>query len=508
MEIVKNRLSHYDMASADVDILDESLVVIVPDTEPDILQIIAAGPLLYVQEKSCQEGLVKAAGSVNCCISYISTEGHTPHRINAAVPFSFSRELGNMGEEDRAEVTVKVLSASASMINPRKVSVKIQVEVFRRVYHKCVQEYAERLISGDDDGVCSRGDTVDVSLLTDVVSKRIVVGDEIRLDGERLDSSCVIIRADTLWEIEDTKIMANKVMVRGHVESRIAAVCGDGSLSCRNRYTIPFSQMIEIDGITPDDEAELEYRPLRDEIEITSSSDGGDVMRFTFTAEAQCRMRRQMKISAVRDAYSMKWESSCAETWLLEGGCRSAALTLPVKETVPLDAGIEKVIDIFVTPADAVIKEKERETGIGFYFTFIGQQADGAPAVCTRRIYAGGEAEAPIGSGGWCSGECLHPEWELNGEEASVSFEARISRYESSRRASCVISDMTVDREKARTGGSRASVIVRSADKSDSIWNIAKAYGTYPRVIAAANRMAEDEEIAAGRLILIPFAQR
>lgn len=59
MEIVKNRLSHYDMASADVDILDESLVVIVPDTEPDILQIIAAGPLLYVRKRAARRGSLK-----------------------------------------------------------------------------------------------------------------------------------------------------------------------------------------------------------------------------------------------------------------------------------------------------------------------------------------------------------------------------------------------------------------------------------------------------------------
>ena len=46
MEIIKNRLRHYAEIRTEKDTIGESLSVIVPDTQPDPLQIIGADPAL------------------------------------------------------------------------------------------------------------------------------------------------------------------------------------------------------------------------------------------------------------------------------------------------------------------------------------------------------------------------------------------------------------------------------------------------------------------------------
>ena len=65
-----------------------------------------------------------------------------------------------------------------------------------------------------------------------------------------------------------------------------------------------------------------------------------------------------------------------------------------------------------------------------------------------------------------------------------------------------------LDKTALKQPAANASLIVKSAEQKDTVWNIAKAYNTSPAVIASANKIDERSDIAAGQLILIPFVCR
>ena len=134
MEIIKNRLRHFGELVTDSDMIEENLVVIVPDTKPDALQIIGASAWLNIQEKSCSQGLLKITGQANCCVSYLAAEGKTPHTVTASIPFSFTKEPEGMTDDDQLLANVRLLNTAAAMVNPRKLALRVQIQVFQWLF--------------------------------------------------------------------------------------------------------------------------------------------------------------------------------------------------------------------------------------------------------------------------------------------------------------------------------------------------------------------------------------
>jgi len=509
MEIIKNRLKHYGEAVIDTDTIDEGLVIIVPDTNPDALQIIGTRGTVYIQEKSCIQGMFKATGSVNCCISYISTEGKEPYTVNASIPFAFSKEVGGMEEDDRMTSSLKLLSLSSSLVNPRKLSLKAQVQITEKLYKCQTVEYAQDILSGSDDNIQCLKETVKMQTITDIAEKRIVLSDEIRLGDEKLDGRSVILKSSSDWVNEDVKVLPNKIMVRGRVDIWAASISGEGEYIGKSKYSVPFSQIIECDGVQPEDSVEVSYSPAREEIEIFTSSEDITTMTFAFAAVTECIVKREVEIETIKDIYSTRWEMEKKTARLSSALAETKTVTVPVKETISLDGPADKVMEIGITGSNMAVKKGESTVGGNFYISIICQMSDGSVITCSKKAYVDGICPAPFGHDGWCVSGCEHPTCEINGDgEAIVSFDALFTCCESSGEAAELVSSCTIDKSKAKESRIKASLIIKQADKNHSVWEIAKAYNTSPAVIASANKLGDNEDIQAGRLILIPFVNR
>ena len=71
-----------------------------------------------------------------------------------------------------------------------------------------------------------------------------------------------------------------------------------------------------------------------------------------------------------------------------------------------------------------------------------------------------------------------------------------------------VVSDCRLNKNASKDTAQHPSLIVRTMEKEESVWELAKAYNTSPAILASANKLADEETVAAGRLVLIPFVHR
>lgn len=509
MEIIKNRLKHYGEAIIDTDTIDEGIVVIVPDVNPDALQIIGTEASVYLQEKSCTDGVFKAVGSVNCVVCYLSTEGRQPHTVSASIPFTLTKEISGMTEDDRMAASVRLLSVTSSMVNPRKLSLKAQMQLTERLYKCDTVEYAEDILSGGDDMINCLGEKINIETISDVVEKRVVLSDEIRLNDEKIDGSCLILKKTADWVCEDIKVLPNKIMLRGRVDTTALFMDGQGEFAGKNKFSVPFSQIVECDGVMTDDEIDITFAPAREEIELFTSSEGVTTMTFAFAAVTECVIRRRLELDTVKDTYSTRWEMKDSRTSVTTALTEKRLVTVPVRESLSLDAPATGIIDISVTGCNMAVKRGESTVGGNYYISLICRASDGTVMSCGKKAYVDGVSPSPFEFDGWCAGGFSDASCEINGEgEAVVTFNAIFTCAEGHTAPVEIVSGCELDKGRAKESKSKASLIIKQTDRTENVWQIAKAYNTSPAVIASANQLAQDETVNAGRLILIPFVNR
>ncbi len=509
MEITKNRLRHFDRMQVNTDLLEESQTAIIPDTNPDAMGIVGVHTWLNVQEKGCVQGVLRISGQVNCTICYLSAENQMPCTVSAVVPFSLVREVESMGEEDRLLASVRVLNGTALMINPRKLQVKVQLQAVGQLYQNRTIEYIEEITEREAEGVQCLSDVRKVCVAADIIEKRLVLNDEIRLSSALPNQESLILRKESDWVTEDIRLLQGKIMVRGHVDVRLTTMGTQGAFLGTSRYSVPFSQIIESSSIDPEDLVELNYAPVREEVELVTDDDV-TTMVFSFAAIVTCIVKKTYEVRAVCDVYSTQWEMR--EEWTEFATLEERPehrVTLAVKERILLENCAAEILEISVSAEDAAVSRGEQTVGVGFHLWVVYKEVDGTVATACKKIYGEVQCPASLAQSGYCRVEVREPSAVIVGEdEVQVSFEGIFCCTESSGPAWRIIRTCAIEPSKNKGNTGRPSLILRPANENETVWSLAKAYNTVPSILASANKLGREDVIPAGRMILIPFVDR
>ena len=509
MEIIKNRLRHFCQQQTGTDLLEESQSVIVPDTHPDVLQIVGADGWLNIQEKSCSGNLLRIGGQVNCMVCYLPVEGKRPCSISVSLPFNFIKEIEGMDDNGRLLSSAHLLHVSASMLNPRKMMVRAQLQVIWKRYRGESVEYIENIKGCGEDGVHCLCESSEINCIADIIEKRLVLNDEIRLSSPLPDEQSIFLCKKAIWYTEDVKVLPGKIMIRGHIDALMTAMDDHGSFLGKSQYTVPFSQIVECDAVQPEDRVEVSYSPVREEIEAVTSPDQVTTMQFSFAAVTECLIHKKVPIHAVVDLFSTKWEMQSEAAILpMPNDGMVYSMQASVQEKMVVEGEATQVLGVSVTSESTLVHSGEKTLRAGFHITAVYLEADGTVMTAYRKAYAEAPCEEILKSG-LCIGFPEEATAAVGREgELQIRFDAELRYVGDALQGQKVIAACAVDRTKPRTRSGHASLIVRKAEAGESVWSLAKACNTVPSVLASANKLGEQDRIEAGSLILIPFVSR
>jgi len=510
MEIIKNRLRHFGQLQTGTDLLEESQSILIPDTCPDVLQIVGTDGWLNIQEKSCSQGTLRISGQVNCNICYLSTEGKTLYAVAAVIPFSFTEEVHGMDGEDRLLSAVKLLSVSAVMLNPRKLVVKSQLQLVTKLYKQQKNEYTEEIRQGEVEGIYALQEKCSMQYIADIVEKRLVLSDEIRLSSDLPNEQSLILCKHCTWICEDVKLLQGKIMLRGRIDAAMTALDHDGAYIGKSTYSIPFSQIIECDSVAAEDNVMVSFSPVREEITLSTGADGVTTMYFSFAAVTECLIQKQRDLVMVQDAYSTKWETKTTSSELAspaEGA--EHQMQISVRETILLDNSTAQILGAVVVPETAVLQKGEHTLGTAFHGTVIYKEDDGTVMTVSKRFYVEANLPETVQTPALCTSAVHEPAVAVTGEgEVELTFEALLTCKEELGPVHPAIEGCTVEPIARKRMEGSPSLIVRSAQQGESVWGLAKIYGTAPDVLASANKLEPTDLFPSGRLVLIPFISR
>ncbi|MBE6993909.1 MAG: DUF3794 domain-containing protein [Ruminococcaceae bacterium] len=509
MEVIKNTLDHFGALRRSGEIIEETQTVIISDVSPDVLQILCARGAVSLQEKSCQDGELRLSGAVSCRVAYLSTEGKEPYFVTSSIPFAFSRPIEGMEPGDQALCAVRLLSLTSSAVNPRKLSLRAQLQVCVTLYSRRSDEYVSELRSEDGDGVYSRTAGDRISPVVAVCEKRMVVSDELRLSDGGPDEGSFILHSDVNWVTEDVRVLPGKLMLRGRADVTLSTMGRSGVYEGRSRYAVPFSQIVECDEVRPEDRVDVRCEPVWEELELKTGPDGSPVLDFSLAAATQCVIRRELALSAVRDAFSTDWSLRTETLQLALPRPEPTVVTAAVEQTAELDQAAERVEEAHAAAPCVALTKGERELRPQFELTLICRGSDGTVFTCGRRFTASCALPEPSAEDCWCEIECGEPSAALNGEgEVSVRFEVRLRCFGIAGETVPLLSSCALDRSSPREHTGRPSLLVRPVDGRQTVWELARDCVTSPQLVAAANKTGIEDRLPEGSLVLIPFRNR
>ena len=183
--------------------------------------------------------------------------------------------------------------------------------------------------------------------------------------GESQPADQALIRGDAVPVLSDCRIMANKVIIKGILMLNCLYVSditnGDTQ---KTRYEIPFSQIVDVDGLDEEYQCEIGMDVTGSEIHISSNQSGeGRLLEVSFKLTASVQCHRTDMVEIVTDAFSSSCPVECQSRRLDTRHLIAVRHDSPVIHET-FDMPSENIADILDVWCEAVPLSERCEDGV------------------------------------------------------------------------------------------------------------------------------------------------
>ena len=489
MELKKKTFLFFEPALDETAAPEAGADMIVPDLYPDIARIVDASGQACLKDRTLREDRLDLAGLARVSVLYVPEGEQRLRKLDVSIPFNHVFD-GRFPQGSEALADVKLLSVSARAINPRKVSILCALSVHAVVYAPGTLEIGDEVT-----GECEVRRAVYSSYVpVDVKCKYFTMTESLEIPGTRppVDE---ILRASPRLTVTDIKHVGNKIIFKGTAAMGLLYLSGGQPYFTEQE--LPLSQIVEMDALEEGAGVEIELQLTGMDLDI-GQTPGGEARRIDLSLhlEAQAVARSERRMEAIIDLYSTSGGlrpvmEPALLTELIDRGVRRQS----VRELLEVGDEVHSVVDTLVTlgpPAEGVM-------GCEALVRIVFLSEAGEYQSLLRRL--------PV----VCEGlERARLRARLAGEVTAVPTSDGIEL-----RFSVDFEYLCLDTSRIMTVGElvqdelfekpvRPSVVIRRCREGESLWDIAKAYGTTVRELVTANGLEEGGEAADDRLLLIP----
>ena len=255
MNTMKEKLHINKVVSTKKEIILIEGDMIIPDSKPDIINTICTSGVVCLYKKEIMEERIRIDGTVNTYIMYLAESNQGMIRsINTNLDFSEMIQISNLKENMYAEVQMKVKMVECKVINGRKVGIKASVEVEINV---CSCEEIDIISQLDNiNEVQMLKENLKVNSLVGMGETKINTKDTIILDN--IDNLAEILKVEVNIINKDMKISYNKVLTKAEAEMKIMYLTEDNRIKVVNSK-IPVVGFIDIQNVVEGNICESSY---------------------------------------------------------------------------------------------------------------------------------------------------------------------------------------------------------------------------------------------------------
>lgn len=320
---------------------------VLPDYCPDIAAVLKCTLEPVVQSKQLSGDRISADGLYFVRILYLDEERKCIRSVEFNKPFTSTFILKSSVINPCIRLTARTDYVNCRATSPRSLDIHGAFSVKLQVTAEGGNEVVTS-VRGDD--IYTRGSTMSYTVPAAYAEKPFTVSEVLELGSGKPEAE-TLIRSEAVPVLEDCKMMANKAIIKGTLRLRNLYVSDLSSGAAEQvQHEIPFSQIIDVEGLNDEWTCDVELDCLAVDIHISVNQNGESRLlsvNVKLCARVQCYKNGASEV--VTDAYSVRCpvslESKPLQTEHLLDVTRS---TCVVKQMLDLPPdGIASVIDLW-----------------------------------------------------------------------------------------------------------------------------------------------------------------
>lgn len=503
LELDRTQLSGYETVLDTTVCQEETMEMIVPDACPDILRICDTEGTACLKSKESQEGRVELTGTARAAVLYLPDGTEGMRRLEVAIPFSCSAEGAQVTSGCTVIACPWIQAAETRLLNPRKVLVRIQIAVSVQVYAPVSEELCAGVSEPESAGVEQLVEPCQLYQVSAVQEKPFTFADDVMISGGKPEAE-ELLKSRVSLRCNESKVIGSKLIFKGEAMLQLLYRAAEGAL-CTTDYVLPFSQIMEVNGVGEDCDCEVQVVLTDTECRLDGSD--GRTISVALGLLAQATVWETRSLELLTDLYSTAYQLEadtrpCSLKQLADRGIKNQT----VREIIETGMQAKSVSDTYVRMGPVTQRrEGERlELSVEANVTILYQAEDDTLSAVSRTLRV--PCTLDVGEGAECACRCGVP-GEIFAVPSSsgieVRFQVDIQYLAYTRRQMISVSGVHLDENGVRDTAGKPSIVLRMVAGGERLWDIAKAYGTTAQDILQANDLSEDA-LPAGQLLLIP----
>jgi len=274
LEISKNSLNLNSSYEKTINTFTSSGDIIIPDSKPDVQNVLYVDVIPIIEDTAVNSEQLTISGNVEFNVIYSSAE-ENPRiiRISTLIPFKNSFEVPNLTSDSNFSIAISANSTESKILNERKISLKSNIQTTICFYTESNTEFIDDVTN--NSGIESLCDNTTIPTI--VCSKCV---------NSNISDSCIIssnlpnieeiIKYDTKITNEEIIVSDGKVMFKGDFIIKVFYTAEDKKIYCFE-YTIPYSNFL--DECTVDGNISFDLTSCINNVSIKILPDTDELMR-------------------------------------------------------------------------------------------------------------------------------------------------------------------------------------------------------------------------------------
>lgn len=477
-----------------------------PDYYSDISKILKCRAVSRINTKGVNGSNISVEGCVCITVIYCDSD-NSINSYEYQYPFSKSFDTGCDTEGASLTAKTRCEYINCRAVTSRKVDIHGAVGVHVTLTKRKVNEVVSDV---DDDNIELLRRNIPATIPMGCADKYLLVEEEIELGSAQPDIRC-LIRYDAAATVIDNKILAGKSVVKGEMLVKILYSAERGCPQTV-RCAIPFSQLIEIAGMTDDCICESKVYIAHLEIKPRVSATGESrsfvlSAKLLITSECCCNN----DVAVILDAYSRKYKADiCKNELCFSNICENINDNFNCKKNFEFPEGaVCAVADIWCDVKTDVVRFVQNKIEICGMVTayIIANDTEDIPAFYEKSIEF--EYSHSIDSN-YDNFKCV-PEITVTGCNYTLgnsgNMELRVDLNVSAAVYECtnipLIVDVKINDTQPVERNPRGAMTVYYASSGENIWDIARRYLADIDEMKQINEISEDV-LSNDKMILVP----
>lgn len=483
---------------------------VLPDYFPDIFRVLKCFVTPSAESHSINGGRLSYDVSALIRVWYLEEDNNRIHCIEQTVSYSKTADIDTDVNDPDVKIEPVCDYVNCRVVNSRRLDIRGSLSVRVKVTGA---KLSELITDAEGGGIELKKSVLTFPAKRLTAAKRITLIEELELSKSKPQIGAVLSSACTVIQKEH-KMIAGKLITKGDAEVSLLYSCidGQGEESVESmKFSLPFSQIIDIDGIDDTFTARVDIKAS--ECEIIPKSEDSSTAECEIVLLVRCTALKYDTSEAVTDAFSTAYETELEITNACERETAAEFDDTAEAQAVlsKADEGIACVYSC-TAQSSSVTARYDKESGKvnvsgNISFRLLGKSSEGTPLYIEKDTAFDKDLSAD-GADENCtldiSAAVTSCSYRLTSDDtadaqAVISLKGRALRSGSGEAVTDI--RLLTDKPKERNNSCCVKLCRCSAD--DDIWNIAKKYSTSVSAILESNDLTEGSQIS--EMLLIPI---